>query len=78
MLRRVLWLVVGAVAGFLLARRRSGREREPDPAQELRRKLDEARERETPPAPDGVEARRAEVHERGRSVLDDMRRSGSE
>ena len=85
MLRRLLWLVLGILAGFFLARHRGRVETaepaagEVDPAQELRRKLDEVKEREAPTAPaaaaDDVEARRGDVHERGRSALDEMRRS---
>lgn len=84
MVKRLFWLVLGALIGFILSRRRS---RPPageapvdaaDPAEELRRKLDEARERETPPRADDVDARRGEVHDRGRSALDEMRRTTSE
>lgn len=53
---------------------------EDDPADELRRKLAESRsaadeetaEASEPPA-ETVEARRADVHEQGRTALDDMR-----
>jgi hypothetical protein len=50
-----------------------------DPADELRRKLAESREEEPamaaePPAAD-VADRRAEVHEQGRSALDEMKSS---
>ena len=52
MLRRLLWLLLGAVAGFFLARRRAGSVEEAplaeDPALELRRKLEEAKAREGP------------------------------
>ena len=47
-----------------------------DPADELRRKLDETRtlsEPEPPPAPGGdLEARRRDVHDRGRAAVDEM------
>lgn len=82
---RKLWITGGiTVAGgalFRVLRRR----KQPDPALELRRKLDESRslvaERdefegaEVPvdQAEPGVDERRREVHERGRSTLDDMR-----
>lgn len=48
---------------------------EPDPADELRQKLSEARAEEAPPSapePGSVEERRAEVHEQGRAALDEM------
>ena len=47
-----------------------------DPADELRQKLDETRARSEPDpsrAPEGdLDARRREVHERGRSAVDEM------
>jgi hypothetical protein len=52
-----------------------------DPAQELRRKLDETREEEpaatapSPAADASVEERRAEVHEQGRTTLQEMQPS---
>ncbi len=53
-----------------------------DPANELRRKLDETREPEAPaataeePSPESsVEDRRADVHDQGRSTIDEMRSS---
>jgi hypothetical protein len=51
-----------------------------DPADDLRRKLAEAREseepKEAPDMPDGsVEERRADVHEQGRTTLDEMKPS---
>jgi hypothetical protein len=82
---RKLWITGGiAVAGgalFRVLRRR----KQPDPAVELRRKLDESRsvadERdefegaEVPvdQAEPGIDERRREVHERGRAALDEMR-----
>lgn len=48
-----------------------------DPADELRRKLAESREEETgeaeEPPPAAVADRRAEVHEQGRTALDEMK-----
>ncbi len=88
MRRRLLWITGGiAVAGGAVYRvlRRRGRAIEPDPAGELRRKLDESRaiveEREqfesaeTPVdrAEPGVEERRRAVHDRGREAIDEMR-----
>jgi hypothetical protein len=85
--RRLTLIVLGTSAAgaaayrVLTARRRTS---EPDPALELRRKLDESRsiveereqfeEAETPVdrAEPGVDARRASVHEQGRAALDQM------
>jgi hypothetical protein len=77
----VTWAVVtlGVAALVRRLRRRSTPEVEEagaDPADELRRKLDEARAVEpepAPPAADTVETRRADVHEQGRAALDEMR-----
>ncbi len=47
-----------------------------DPADELRRKLADSRTEDEPvadAAPETVEERRAEVHDQGRSALDEMR-----
>ena len=96
MKRRLFWLL--ALAGVVwLYLKRGGRRPEPvghepapagDPAEELRRKLDETKEREEPvshlaepeplepPAPvvsEELEARRREVHERARAAADEMR-----
>lgn len=52
---------------------------EPDPADELRRKLAESREDEAEAAAPPVAAvadRRADVHEQGRAALDEMKSSG--
>jgi hypothetical protein len=76
-----------AVAGGALYRavRRKGRASEPDPAGDLRRKLDESRsiveERdqfesaEVPVdrAEPGIDERRRDVHERGQTAIDEMR-----
>ncbi len=82
MLRRLLWLALGALVGFLLARRRAEAKEPPpsveDPALELRRKLEEAKAREEAPPAGDVEERRRQVHERGRSALDEMGRASSE
>lgn len=90
-MRRLLtWLVVTVGIGALV--RRLKRRHQPalgdtaqppaggdDPADELRRKLAEARAEEPPEPPEPpeetVEDRRADVHEQGRSALDDMRDS---
>jgi flagellar biosynthesis/type III secretory pathway M-ring protein FliF/YscJ len=87
MSKRLLVLVAfAAVLGVILRRRRRAAASlaAPDPAHELRRKLDEARELETPAAtvlddaPDlteDLEARRRSVHERGRQAAEEMHRS---
>ena len=80
-MRRLLALLGGiALLRAWLARRRTAET--PDPADELRRKLEESRELaedqeefaagETPVDIDADERRR-EVHERGRAAIDEMR-----
>lgn len=84
MWRRLLLITgLAALVGFFLRRRvaiESGLEGDVDPAEELRRKLDEARSRgEAPREPelsDDLDARRRAVHERARASADDMRGSG--
>jgi hypothetical protein len=51
-----------------------------DPAEELRRKLDETRSRDEPEPElsDDLDARRRDVHERARASADEMRGSASE
>jgi len=51
-----------------------------DPAEDLRRKLDESREVSEPedapePVAEAVDERRADVHEQGRAALDEMKPS---
>jgi hypothetical protein len=87
-MRRLLaWLACAVGAAWLLRRlRRRSPEPVDDPAEELRRKLDETRapsdaepEPEPPPAPEaGIDERRRAVHERARSALDDMRGTGAD
>jgi hypothetical protein len=81
-----------AIAGGALYRRLRGRhhEEKPDPALELRRKLDESRavvqerdEFESAEVPvdqaePGVDERRRDVHRRAQSSIDDMRDSQAE
>ncbi len=90
MKRRAVWLL--ALLGLLwLFRRALGRpepvhvapadEAEPgadDPAEELRRKLGQARERSEPAAGEDVEERRRTLHEQARASADEMRRSASD
>jgi len=53
---------------------------EPDPADELKAKLAEARAADEAPEADedgpGVEARRRSVHDRGRAAIDEMQGAG--
>ena len=89
-MRRLLkWVVVtiGIAALVRWLRRRGQAEAPPpaeeadDPAGDLRRKLAETRteEAETPPAPEAtVEERRIEVHEEGRSAIDEMQASSED
>jgi hypothetical protein len=83
MRRFLAWLACGA--GALLFWRRLRRRRPevapaPDPAEELRRKLDESRVPPATPEPEpaaaepaGPDERRREVHDRARSAIDRMR-----
>ena len=88
MRRRKLWLTGGiALAGGAVYRklRRKGRATEPDPALELRRKLDESRtmveerdEFESAEVPvdkaePGIDQRRRDVHERAQASIEEMR-----
>jgi hypothetical protein len=89
MRRLLTWFVVtlgiAAILRRLKRRRAAADELEPaprppedDPADELRRKLAETRPTEEAPAEpvvseSPVEERRSEVHEQGRSTLDEMR-----
>jgi hypothetical protein len=76
---RLAWLI--GLAGLLaLLRRLRPRPAElasaPDPAAELRRKLDATREEtpvpEAPPPADDLDARRRQVHDAGRAAVDEM------
>ncbi len=49
-----------------------------DPAEELRRKLDETRGRTEPELTDDLDERRRDVHDRARAAADEMRGSSSE
>jgi hypothetical protein len=80
--RFLTWLTWGAGALFVfrwrLHRRRPASA--PDPAEELKRKLEASRvaeamepEPEPPPPEAGVDERRRDVHERGRAAIDRMR-----
>jgi hypothetical protein len=87
MRRRLTWLLVSlGIAALVRRLKRRGDDTEPtppspprenDPADELRQKIAESREDEpvdVPPTTETtVEERRADVHDQGRSALDDMR-----
>jgi hypothetical protein len=90
MRRRKLWITGAiAVAGGAVYRklRRKSRDPEPDPAADLRRKLDESRatvgERDdfesaeipVDQAEPGVDERRRDVHDRARASIEEMRDS---
>ena len=87
MWRRLL-VIAGLVALIAYVLRRRPRRSAPtalegyaeDPAEELRRKLDETRGRAEPEAEltDDLDDRRRDVHERARAAADEMRGSGSE
>ena len=74
---------LAALVAYFLRRRpvpAAGVEHDVDPAEELRRKLDETRARAEPEPElgDDLDARRREVHERARASADEMRGSRSE
>jgi hypothetical protein len=89
MRRRLFWLLALSALAWLWLKR-GGRQPQPvidvppagDPAEELRRKLDETKEHGEEGAAsaatagsDEVDAKRQEVHDRARSAADEMRRS---
>ena len=85
-MRRLLLITgLAALVAYLLRRRphvESRVEGYVDPAEELRRKLDEARSRDGDPPEhelsDDLDARRREVHDRARASTDQMRGSAPE
>ena len=84
MWRRLLLLTgLAAFVAYVLRRgppTRRGATPDVDPADELRRKLDEARSKEPEPVEltDDLDARRREVHDRARASAEEMRGSGSD
>jgi hypothetical protein len=81
MWRRLL-IVTGlaALAAYFLRRHRPAAVSpavDVDPAEELRQKLEEARDRDEPePSDEGeLDARRRDVHDRARAAADEMQRS---
>ncbi len=84
MRRFLAGIVFGAGALFAfrwrLRRRWRARPSAPDPAEELKRKLEESRAAEAAPEPEpeavpeaGVDERRRDVHGRGRAAIERMR-----
>jgi hypothetical protein len=92
-MKPLAWLaaLLGFAAFARRLRRRRGEPASVDPAEELRRKLDESRpivsereefeEAETPvdqaQPPAGIDVRRRLVHEQGRAAVDEMRGAGN-
>jgi hypothetical protein len=67
-----LFAALAALLGIAYFRRKQPPQ--PDPAEELRAKLAQAREQEPEPAaPAGVEERRRAVHEDARRTIDELR-----
>jgi hypothetical protein len=89
MMRRLFWLAGIAAVLALLFRRRSRPHFESegfdiDPADALRQKLDEVRQRselaaeEAAAPPEDIDARRRDVHDRIRAATEEMRESASD
>lgn len=74
-MKRLLAVLVGGFGLRLLLRRRARVTAGPEPADELRAKLAETRAEDEPhPADNGsVDSRRADVHERARKAIDELR-----
>lgn len=74
-MKRLLALVAGGLGLRALLKRRSRPARSPDPAEDLRAKLAQAKV-EVPepeaPQPETVEGRRADVHAKARRAIDDL------
>ncbi len=81
-MKRLLALLAGGLGIGALLRRRKRAPALPEPADELRARLAETRADEPEPAPPpaatepepsgGVDARRADVHERARRAMDEL------
>ena len=86
MRRFLAWLACAAGAAWIAKRlRRSAPAPAADPAEELRRKLDESRAVGEPAPPSdagpaepeaGLDERRRAIHERGHAAIDEMRDRG--
>jgi len=73
--KRLLALIAGGLGLRVLLRRRLRAAAVPEPADELRAKLAETRTDDEPePSANGsVDSRRADVHERARRAIDELR-----
>jgi hypothetical protein len=75
--KRLLALLAGGLGLRMLLRRNARPAPVAEPADELRAKLAETRSDDEPPSPNGgspdVEGRRADVHERARRAIDELR-----
>lgn len=75
-MKRLLALIAGGLGLRVLLRRRARPAAVPEPADELRAKLAEARAGEEQSSPNGsapdVDSRRADVHERARRAIDEL------
>ena len=74
-MKRLLALIAGGLGLRVLLRRRLRAAAVPEPADELRAKLAETRTDDEPvPSANGsVDSRRADVHERARRAIDELR-----
>ena len=74
-MKRLFAVVLGALGlGALLKRRRPAPAVEPEPVEDLRAKLAETRAPEPEPEPEpDVADRRADVHERARQAIDELK-----
>jgi hypothetical protein len=70
--KRLLALLVGGLGIRALLRRRGGPQAAEPPVEELRAKLAAQREPEPEPEPD-VDSRRADVHDRARRAIDELK-----
>ena len=74
-MKRLLALVAGGLGLRALLKRRSRPALSPDPAEDLRAKLAQAKVQEPraeAPQPETVEGRRADVHAKARQAIDDL------
>jgi len=74
-MKRLLALLLGGLGIRALLRRRGPAPApvEPSPAAELRARLADTRVEEPAPEEQDVDARRADVHERARQAIDDLK-----
>jgi hypothetical protein len=75
--KRLLALLAGGLGLRMLLRRKAHGVPASEPAEELRAKLAETRDDDEAPSPNGsapdVDSRRADVHERARRAIDELR-----